>query len=335
MPTYSFIICNFNGGEKLARALSSVSVQSVKDFEVIVVDNGSNDNSCDLPFFDQDNWHLFKLGFNSGFSKANNFGFSKSIGEYVILLNNDVVLSKHWLTAIDSHLKRYKTDSIATLILQKNDPLKIDSAGFEFVQCGTVFCWKNYPKNFFYNRPHSPIGPVAACAVYKKSAVDECGLFSDEYFAYYEDTDLALRFFLFGFKCSYCNNAISWHEGSATGKTYSNFHRFHLRRTVEDVYWTNMLGYLAFKNLFYHLIYELLCFFVMVKDGQGVTFLRSKANFIKQFPNIFKKRANLIQKLRQKNIYTSSIKKLSDRLFKIRDLIRLKDKNDRLSRKLL
>jgi GT2 family glycosyltransferase len=331
MLSFSFLICNYNGGKLLKKAIYSVLRQSYKNYEIIVIDNGSKDDSHDLKYFNRRNCKLIRLETNVGFATANNIGFENSNGEYIVLMNNDVVLSKHWLASIKNHIQSTDADSVATLILQKNSPGKIDSAGFDFVQCGTVFCWKSFPKNYFYESSHSPMGPVAACAVYKRSAIKDSGLFSDEYFAYYEDTDLAMRLFLLGYRCSFCNDAVSWHEGSATGKGYSDFHRFYLRRNVEFVYWTNFIGNIAFKNIIYHFIYEFLTLFTMAKDRQLLTFLKAKISFIRYLPNILYKRKALVRKLRKQNQYRPAIARLNKKLLKINSLIDLKDKKDRLA----
>ena len=132
----------------------------------------------------------------------------------------------------------------------------------------------------------------------RRAAIERVGLFHPEYFAYYEDTDLAMRLTLFGLRCRYLNDAVGYHLGSATGKQYSDFHRYHLRRNVELLYWVNMVGSLVWRHLASHLAYELFAFTGMLVRGQGGVFLRAKRDAFKLIPWIRRQRKLLREQLR-------------------------------------
>ncbi len=294
----SFLVVNYNGGTMLKECLDSIRLQTYPDFEVIVVDNGSTDNSWNLPCYDNARWRLLRLDRNSGFSPANNLAMATSRGEFVALVNNDVILSPDWT----AHMVRAITadpasGSAACLLLQRHHPDLIDSAGFAYHTCGTVTAWKNRPRNSFDPARHKPFGSVASAALYRRAALDTVGLFHDRYFAYYEDTDLAIRLILHGYNCAFAPAAIAFHLGSATGLSHSRFHTFHLRRNIEYLYWVDMVGTLALRYLIPHLLYESAAFVGAIRDGLLIPFLSAKAGFLGNLGWVMRERRKLRRRL--------------------------------------
>ena len=129
--------------------------------------------------------------------------------------------------------------------------------------------------------------------MYRRSAIEQAGFFHDRYFAYYEDTDLALRLILHGYECAYVHEAVAVHRGSATGVRQSRFHVFHLRRNIEYLFWVDMVGSLAWRFLLPHLIYETIAFGGALLKGQGLTVLRAKAAVMRNIGWVFAERRKL------------------------------------------
>jgi len=294
MIAVTFIVVNRNGGRMLADCLESIKSQTFQDCEVIVVDNGSTDNSWDLPGFDGARWRILRLANNLGFSPANNLALAESRGEFVALVNNDVILSPDWTANM---LKAIGADagsgSVACLILQRRHPDRIDSAGFAYHSCGTVTEWRGCPCNGFDYARHKPFGAVASAALYRRAALEKVGLFHDRYFAYYEDTDLAIRLTLHGYGCAFAHDATALHYGSATGVSRSPFHIFHLRRNIEYLYWVDMVGVMAFRCLLPHLLYECIAFACAIRDGRTTTFIHAKASFFRNLGWVLRERRKL------------------------------------------
>ncbi|MEM7492933.1 MAG: glycosyltransferase, partial [Pseudomonadota bacterium] len=95
---FSVIIVNYNSGDYLAEALRSLQAQTFKDFEVLLIDNASEDAS--LSDLDQDllrNVTVLHQDENLGFAKANNIGASAAKGEWLALLNPDAQAAPDWL----------------------------------------------------------------------------------------------------------------------------------------------------------------------------------------------------------------------------------------------
>jgi GT2 family glycosyltransferase len=239
-----------------------------------------------------------KLARNVGFSEANNMAFSESRGDVVVLLNNDVELDEDWTSAILEALHSdVKAGSVACQLRQKKHPTLLDSAGFSLYTCGSVFSWNGYPPEAVDHAKYKLFGPVAAAAAYRRSALQDSGLFSREYFAYYEDTDLAFRLNLLGYHCVYAKKALGLHRGSATGQRASSFQRFQLRRNIELLYFTNMQGSLVWRHLAVHLVYELIALAGMTIQGQGGVWFKAKVAAWRMRAWIKHKRVELREKL--------------------------------------
>ncbi|MFM7374056.1 MAG: glycosyltransferase family 2 protein, partial [Chthoniobacterales bacterium] len=186
-------------------------------------------------------------------------------------------LEAGWTSAILAALRSdVGAGSIACQLFQKENPSLLDSAGFSLYTCGSVFSWYGYRPEAVDHGRYKLFGPVAAAAAYRRSALQESGLFSPEYFAYYEDTDLAFRLNLLGYHCAYAKNAVGTHRGSATGQRASSFQRFQLRRNIELLYFTNMQGSLFWRHLVAHLIYELTALAGMTIQGQAGIWFKAK-----------------------------------------------------------
>ncbi len=296
-PRISYLLVNYNGGPLLSEALESINRQTVNDHEVIVIDNGSQDRSWDLAFFDRPGWQLERLNRNAGFSEANNIAFERSRGSIVALVNNDVILDPSWAERVLEAFEDPEVSAIGCRLLQTRNPGFLDSAGFNAYTCCTTEGWRDLPANHFNGRTHEPFGPVASAAAYRRLAIERAGLFHTEYFAYYEDTDLAMRLTLFGLRSRYLNEAVGYHLGSATGKQFSDFHRYHLRRNVELLYWVNMVGSLVWRHLASHLVYEAFAFVGMLFRGQGMVFLKAKRDALRMIPWIRRQRRLLRERL--------------------------------------
>jgi glycosyltransferase involved in cell wall biosynthesis len=197
-PRLSFIVLNLNGGPLLREALQSIERQTFTDYEVLVVDNGSYDRSWDLQCLARPGWYLLRLETNRGFSEGNNIAFARATGAVIALINNDVILDPDWAARIMDAFADPQVAFAACRLVQRRHPERLDSAGFDLYACITTKVWMGKPAETFTDRNHDPFGPVAAAAAYRRSALEETGLFHPEYFAYYEDTDLAIRLVLFG-----------------------------------------------------------------------------------------------------------------------------------------
>lgn len=221
----SIIIPNYNGEKYIKDCLDSLSKQSFTDFEIIIVDNASTDNSLNIIEENYPNIKLIKMHKNYGFSIAVNRGIKESRGEYVVLLNNDTVVFEHWLyNLIDTIEKDSKIFSVSSKMIRYGEKDKIDDAGDEY--CLLAWAYKRGDGALVekYSKDSEVFSSCAGAAIYRKKIFEEIGYFDENFFAYMEDVDISYRAKVYGYKNIYSSKAKVYHIGSATtGSKYNNF----------------------------------------------------------------------------------------------------------------
>ncbi len=230
----SVVIPNWNGKRYLEVCLESLRRQSYRDFEIIVVDNGSTDGSVE--FVRRAFPEVRLLGFerNKGFSAAANMGIRASGGDYVALLNNDTEADPGWLEELKKGLdSRGDVGFCASKVMFYDQRGVVNSAGDAMSVTAYPRCIGNRePDSEEFRRVREVFGASAAAALYRKRMLYHVGLFDEDYFAYYEDVDLSFRGQLAGYRCLYIPTAVVYHRGSATTGESSDFVLFHLERNV-------------------------------------------------------------------------------------------------------
>ena len=219
----SIIIPNFNGVEHLKTCYPSLFAQSFQDFKVILVDNGSTDESV---IYTQNSFpqiHIIRLGHNTGFAKAVNEGIKLSLQDskikFILLLNNDIELDHEFLQAgIDTFVNNNEASFIATKMLNYYERDKIDDCGDSIRAFGRIPFARGYGEKDvgLYDKGEFIFGASAGAGFYRKEIFEKAGLFDETFFAYYEDIDLSFRAQLLGFKCYYQPKAVCYHKRGGT-----------------------------------------------------------------------------------------------------------------------
>ena len=248
-PLVSVIVVNWNGRAYLPDCLESLARQSFRSFEIILVDNGSCDDS--VPFVTEHfPWvHLVILEENQGFAVGNNRGLERARGEYIVTLNNDTKADPNWLKfLVEATEVRPTIGMTGSRICSFDDPDRIDSLGM--VVCRDGMARGRY-RNRLWSRLQLPateaiLLPSACAALYRRKMLDETGFFDEDFFAYAEDTDLGLRGRLLGWEAVLATRAVVYHKYSMTGGSFSPF-KVHL--VERNHYWVVLknfpLGYLT------------------------------------------------------------------------------------------
>ncbi len=238
----SVIIPNYNGKELLRVCLSSLCKQSLVPFEIIVVDNNSEDGSCEFVKENYPQVKLIQLAQNSGFSRAVNTGIRAARGEYIALVNNDTEAEVNWLESLVHCLKKdERIFSCASKMIQYHHRDKIDDAGDEYMLPGwTHKCGNGLPAER-YNKNREIFSSCAGAALYRKEVFTEIGYFDEQFFAYLEDIDVSYRARIYGYKNIFCSNAVIYHRGSATtGSRYNSTKVFLTARNNIYLIYKNM-----------------------------------------------------------------------------------------------
>jgi GT2 family glycosyltransferase len=225
----SIVTPNLNGADLLKNYFNSLEIEKEYIQEVIIVDNGSNDNSIDfikkIAINSQLNIKLIENKKNNGFSKAVNQGIKIATSDFVFLLNNDVEVEKGAISKL-VNLMNSKKDafSISSKMIQFNNRDIIDDAGDEYNLLGFTKKSGNGTSVDNYSKNREIFSGCAGATLYKKAVFDKIGLFDENFFAYVEDIDIGYRAQIFGFKNYYVADSIVYHIGSATsGSKYNEF----------------------------------------------------------------------------------------------------------------
>lgn len=238
MNRVAIVVLNWNGIADTVACLDSLLQQTHKDFRVVVVDNGSKDNSKELLDKYQSD-HIDKVDViynpvNFGFAGGVNTGIEWALNEnfeYVALFNNDATADENWLKSLVGAASDKKV-GISTGLLLHEDGQTIDSTGDWFSKWGLAF-----PRNRGDTVDKAPeagevFSATGGASLYKTALFKDIGLFDEDFFAYYEDSDVSFRAQLAGWKVVYTPKAIAYHKQGASSKKIPGF-------TV----------YQAFKNL--------------------------------------------------------------------------------------
>ncbi len=225
MSAISVIIPNYNGKDYIGTCLDSLKTQDFKDFEVIVVDNGSEDGGADRIGQDYPEVRLVRLSRNFGFSRAVNEGLKVSKAEFVLLLNSDTKADSGFVGAM---YRAVNADPIifsaAAKMLQMSRPDRIDGAGDLYCALGWAFARGKGKKRERYSKTCDVFAACAGAAIYRRRMLDEIGWFDEFHFAYLEDIDMVYRARIMGYRNVYAPDAVVWHQGSAvTGSRYNDF----------------------------------------------------------------------------------------------------------------
>lgn len=237
----SVIIINWNGQPHLARCLEALAAQTYRDFEIIIVDNGSTDGSVAFVKENHPRVRLIENDRNLGFAVPNNQAIRIACGRYIVTLNNDTRPAPDWLGALvqaaDDHPEM---GTFASLVVFDDQRSIIDSAGLSVTLAG-MGCQRRMGQ--MVDQVHGPeevFGTCAAAALYRRELLDDVGLFDEDYFAYYEDVDLAWRARLRGWRAMLVPQALVYHAHSATGGRGSSFKR---RLIARNKLWTIVKNY--------------------------------------------------------------------------------------------
>jgi GT2 family glycosyltransferase len=237
MPSVTVVIPNWNGVQHLAECLSSLQAQTRAPERIVLVDNGSTDES--LPFVRASfpDVSVIEMGENLGFSAAVNAGIRAADTAYVALLNNDTAVDPRWVEELTASLDaRPDYDMAASLMLLYARDGVVNAAGdvysVQFLAAYNRGMW--YPAER-YAQPCRVLGACAGAALYRRSLFDEVGLFDESFFLMHEDTDFNIRALVAGKRCLYVPAARVRHKLGATIDTVPSARMEALQRRNEGI----------------------------------------------------------------------------------------------------
>jgi GT2 family glycosyltransferase len=313
-------IVTWNSLKFLPDCLSSIFSQTYKNFNVLVIDNASNDGTIDFLLKNYPEVKIFRNNKNLGFATAHNQGIkllkdNQEI-EYILVINPDIILEPDFLKRLLSKMEEDKKIGaisgkifkIYTVEPELNEKIKtkiIDSTGLKISRSRKVFDRaEGELDKGEYDKEEEVFGLSAACVLYRLSALKDVKIddeyFDSDFFAYKEDFDLSYRLRWRGWKLFYFPKAIAYHFRQVSGGKNKIFEI--IRRRKERSYFVKYLSYrnhlftliknesfLNFlKDFFWIFFYELGKFFYLLLFEQKT--LLALIEVFKKFPKMLKKR---------------------------------------------
>jgi GT2 family glycosyltransferase len=295
-PQASVIIPNWNGRHLLAECLAALRAQTFRDFEIIVVDNGSGDGSIEWLAEQAPDVSVIRNEANLGFAAANNQGFRAARAPLLVALNNDALPEPEWLQVLIETAEHETWAGMLACRIVRRDPAGvIDSLGIEVDRMGVAWnrAWGRPTTDRLVEQPSEVFGPSGAAAVYRRALLDQIGLFDEDLFAYYEDVDLAWRAQWAGWRCWYVPGAIVHHIHSATSRQGS---AFKMRLLGRNKWWVIAKNY-PFASLWYYvpamLALDLAAALVTSIRGRNLAALQGRWAALRGWGKLWRKRSTL------------------------------------------
>ncbi len=228
------IVVAYQSRPHLQRCMDALAAQTLRDFELVVWDNGSSDAA--LEALRAPAQAIVRRSANLGFAAANNRAAALTRAPAIALLNPDAFPEPDWLERLVAALDADPAaGAIGSLQLDDADPTRLDGAGDVYHAFGIPF-------RGGYGAPRPPtipagevFGPCAAAALYRREAFEALGGFDESFFCYCEDVDLAFRLRAAGWRCWFEPRAVVRHVGSASAGLRSPFA---VRHGVRNRLWT-------------------------------------------------------------------------------------------------
>jgi GT2 family glycosyltransferase len=276
MNRVAIVVLNWNGIDDTLQCLDSLLDQTFQDFRIVVVDNGSVDNSAaQLNTYKNDHSDIVEVVYNPvnlGFAGGVNTGIEWALNEsfeYIVLFNNDATADKDWL----KHLVAAAQPSdvgISTGLLLHADGKTIDSSGDWLSTWGLAFPRSRGDSSDMAPKSGLVFGASGGASLYKTALFRDIGLFDDDFFAYYEDADISFRAQLAGWKVTYTPAAIAYHKQGATSAKIPGFTTYQTFKNLPLLFIKDVPTKLLFSvGIRFYFAYWMILLNAIVKGAGG------------------------------------------------------------------
>ncbi len=311
-PEVTIIILNFNGLEDTRRCLTSLKKTQYPNFKTVVVDNGSKQNEGEIlkREFSDPRFSFIRHRRNYGFAGGNNRILRKIKSKYVVLLNNDTVVTPSWLAEL---VRTAESDPAIAICQPKVRSLYkkeyfeyagaaggfLDQLGYPYTQGRILF---HLEKDIGqYDKVIDLFWASGAAMLIRRSIIAKTGMLDEDFFAYQEEIDFCWRALREGFRIVLAPKSIVFHKGTGTSgshlgqKTYL-VHRNNLMLVLQN-FSLKRLAWVLPIRLFLDL--ASMAFYLLVRRLNFIIAVpRAYASLVVKLPLIVKKR----KKVRRKNL---------------------------------
>ena len=305
----SIVIPHWNNVDVLSECLESISNTNFENFETIVVDNASTDNSVASVRSNYPNVKLIENDKNYGYAGGCNIGAEAASGDFLIFLNNDTVQEKDWISNLIKTIN--SDDKIAAVqpkILNYYDRNVFDYAGgsgghmdiycFPFAR-GRIFSFQENDEGQ-YNNKEKCFWSSGTCFMVRRELFQKAGGFDESFFAHMEEIDMCWRLYAMGFEVWVEPDSVVYHKNALTLPMYSH-KKYYLNHRNSLLM---LLGNYSIKNIFLigipRLILEkIACFYsILMLDWRHFTAILRSLFWIIFHPNVIMKKRKSFSKIR-------------------------------------
>ncbi len=273
-PLVSIITINYNTPEITCELIDSLNQISYPNFEIIVVDNNSTIKSPGIIKKKYPGIILIESQINVGFPGGNNLGIMRAKGEYILLLNNDCVVTENFLEPL---ILKFQNNTNIGAISPKirffHTPEKIQFAGIKPINKFTI---RNHAIGYWeddngqYDYDYQTYCIHGAAMIIPRKIIEKVGMMSYIFFLYYEELDWAERIKNAGYKLFYVHNSLVYHkESKSTGKL-SPLKTYYINR--------NRLLYMR-RNIFGRTFFIAILYQIFIAIPKNTLFFLIKCNF--------------------------------------------------------
>jgi len=286
------VVVNANAGEHLGRTLECLGAQTAKPRRTIVVDNASVDDSMS-ELAERFPWiEVVQLDRNVGFAAANNLAVGMADDcEWIALLNPDAYAEPRWLEELLAAARDQRFAFFGSMLVRATAPGELDGTGDVLHVSGLA--WRRdhgAPVTPDSRPPEEIFSPCAAAALYRRAAFQAVGGFDEDFFCFYEDTDLSFRLRLAGYRCQLVPSAVVHHVGGATTGQVSGFAVYHSYRNLIWMWAKNMPAPLVPLYLPQLVLVNLLLLGAFGLRGRGGVILRAQRDALRGLPRALRAR---------------------------------------------
>lgn len=307
LPKVTILIPNYNGKKWLERLLPTIKKVTYLNIEILVVNNGSIDDSARFLKKYYPNIRVIEVKRNRGYAGANNLGVKQAKGKYVLFLNNDTQVTPNFLELLVAKMENDKMiGAVQPQIRNMINKNKIDSVGSFFTFTGFLYHY-GYFQNANekkYNKELSIYSVKGACFLMRKKDYLDLGGIDESFVTYVEESDLCHRILLSGRKIVYNPQSVVYHYGGGdmnimTKKEIVIFRSFR-NRIVSYIKNLNIKKLLLILSVHF-LLCELLVIISIFrgKFGQALASQAGVLGWIPYLPSILKKREYIKSRIRK------------------------------------
>ena len=288
------VIITWNGRRWIDKCLGSVLAMDPQPAEVILVDNGSSDDTVAHVREAFPSVLVEALERNLGFAAGNNAGARRASSDYLAFLNNDVDVDRAWLAELMAPAQGDRSVGLVTSrIVYMDRPTTIDSAGDGYLRCGGAFKHLHGQEAAPASATTEVFGACGAAFLIRSDLFAALGGFDEDFFMVYEDVDLSYRARLRGARCVYAPRALVRHAGSGSIGHVSAQQVFYGQRNLEWTWIKNTPSRLIWRSLLSHIIYDIAAAAAYARQGHFAVWCRAKAAALARWPVMLRKRREI------------------------------------------